>query len=161
MLTFDRSDRSRTAACSGIGRSRHPDRDARKQSAETPSSCESLVHSRVEGFGRAAAAMAELRRALVAAVVGAGVIAGALAAVLLRSWHGVHRRPRVPITILSGFLGAGKVCCFCSFLLSVASRHFCGGVSRRALSLIVVVSLVGRLIYQDCDAIIDGIECLT
>lgn len=48
------------------------------------------------------------RRALVAAILGAGVIAGSVVAVLVRSWHGSYKRPRVPVTILSGFLGAGK-----------------------------------------------------
>ncbi|KAG0562933.1 hypothetical protein KC19_9G184100 [Ceratodon purpureus] len=48
------------------------------------------------------------RHAVLATILGAGVIAGSLVAVLVRSWHGSHKRPRVPVTILSGFLGAGK-----------------------------------------------------
>jgi hypothetical protein len=61
-------------------------------------------------------AMDGKRRALVAAILGAGVIAGSVVAVLVRSWHGSHKRPRVPVTILSGFLGAGKVCGSCSVM---------------------------------------------
>lgn len=55
------------------------------------------------------------RPAFVAAMVGAGVVAGSTIAMLVRSWYGCRKRSRVPITILSGFLGAGKVCNgFCS-----------------------------------------------
>lgn len=47
------------------------------------------------------------RPALLATIVGAGVVAaGSMVAILVKSWF---KRPRVPITILSGFLGAGKV----------------------------------------------------
>ena len=53
--------------------------------------------------------VARQRPALVAAVLGAGVIAASVVALLTRSWRGSHKRPRVPVTILSGFLGAGKV----------------------------------------------------
>lgn len=46
---------------------------------------------------------------IVAAIIGAGVVAGStVAAILVKSWYGFRKRPRVPITILSGFLGAGK-----------------------------------------------------
>lgn len=48
------------------------------------------------------------RPAVVAAVVGTGAIAASMVAIVAKLWQRSHKRPRVPITILSGFLGAGK-----------------------------------------------------